>query len=36
MRCVHWSSEVRNEVTMIAIDTMRLKLTRIADTLSVA
>ena len=30
------SSDVRNDVTMIAIDTIRLKLTMIADTLSVA
>ena len=34
--CVHASSDSLNEVTMIAIDTIRLKLTIVADTLSVA
>ena len=36
MRCIHSSSEMRNEYTMIAIATIRLKLTSTAAILTVA
>jgi hypothetical protein len=35
MRCIHASSEMRNEYTMIAIETIRLKLTSTAAMLTV-
>ncbi len=36
MRCIHASSDMRNENTMIAIATIRLKLTSTAAILTVA
>jgi len=35
MRCIHASSELRNEYTMIAMATIRLKLTSTAAMLTV-